>query len=357
MANLAFFLIVTVFSNDIFRYALQSNPQPSIRSYKLPKSIEKAAEILKGNPLAKIVTNTYDFFYWLPRANLLYDVPTVFWRNSTIDYLRWYQFPHNLPPYRYLGDDNEFMKGFFCYGLPGNTLPLGNWDPFGLHLVSEKVVYKYRESEIKHGRLAMLCSLAIIIQESFPVLHPDIGGLAITHMNQLAEKVSLQSNFFTSWIYKIDTNIGDSIAGMSFSVDYFVCLLFLMFFEIRALYSNWTRWLPNEYNHQFDHNIGIGNLKEVCSCVMCFVVEYLNNERSFSLYCLKFKEYENGNYDFDFLKLAPTDAEERREMVEKELNHGRLAMVAVIGMIGQEYLTGYPVVESLKIFIQSSDLF
>ena len=272
MTNLTLFYTVIVFSSNIFGNSLLSNQKPKIRSYKLPPPLIKAAEILKQNPLSRIIINTYDFFYWLPRANLLYDVPTAFWRNSTVDYLRWYQFPHNLPPYRYLDDDNEFMKSFFCFGLPGNTLPLGNWDPWGLNLVSEKVVLKYRESEIKHGRLAMLSSLAIIIQESFPVLHPDIGGLAITHMNQLAETVSLQSNVFTSWIYLLDKDVVNSLSTISFPVDYIVCLVLLMFIESKALYRNWTRWLPNEYNHQFDHNIGLGNLKKVCDVTSFFVL-------------------------------------------------------------------------------------
>ena len=33
-------------------------------------------------------------------------------------------------------------------------------------------------------------------------------------------------------------------------------------------------------------------------------------------------------------------------MMEKELNHGRLAMIAIIGMIGQEYFTGISVIET-----------
>ena len=33
--------------------------------------------------------------------------------------------------------------------MPGNTLPLGNWDPWGLHQVSPEIVRRYRESEIK----------------------------------------------------------------------------------------------------------------------------------------------------------------------------------------------------------------
>jgi hypothetical protein len=37
-----------------------------------------------------------------------------------------------------------------------------------------------------------------------------------------------------------------------------------------------------------------------------------------------------------------------------ELNHARLAMVAIIGMIGQEYLTGLPIGESLSMWLSSS---
>jgi hypothetical protein len=80
---------------------------------------------------------------------------------------------------------NDYPADFFCFGLPGNTLPLGNWDPFGLQLVNIDMVRKYRESEIKHGRLAMLACFGYIAQEICHPLHPDIGGLSCTHMSQL----------------------------------------------------------------------------------------------------------------------------------------------------------------------------
>jgi hypothetical protein len=94
----------------------------------------------------------------------------------------------------------------------------------------------------------------------------------------------------------------------------------LSLIEAVILRRNWTRWARNECNHQFDHNIGIGNVKG---------------------------EYEGGNYGFDPLNLHGKTAAERLNMTNKELNNGRLAMVGFIGMLGQEYLTGESAVGAL----------
>lgn len=66
--------------------------------------------------------------------------------------------------------------------------------------------------------------------------------------------------------------------------------------------------------------------------------------------CLK--EYEEGNYGFDPLKLMPEDPEDKKWIIEAELNHGRLAMIAFIGILGQEYLVGVPASQILRYFIQ-----
>ena len=253
--------------------ALNLNPKPSFE------------QILRSNPISRIVVNTYDFFYWLPRRNILYDYPPLFWKNSTADYVQWYQFPHNLPPYRYLG--NAWPEDFFCYGLPGNTLPLGDWDPFGLQLVSKKVVKKYRESELKHGRLAMLATVGILCQETFHPAHSTIGGLAAFQMDVLLH-IPLSDNV----VFKCIKPLSDILAYTSndaididamlttqlgdFPLDYVAIISVMLASETWALTRNWSRWLPNEYNHQFDHNIGIGNLKEVLRSCLTFNSPLIN---------------------------------------------------------------------------------
>jgi hypothetical protein len=51
-------------------------------------------------------------------------------------------------------------------------------------------------------------------------------------------------------------------------------------------------------------------------------------------------DHEPGNLGFDPLDLKPTDPQELKEMQNKELNNGRLAMLAAAGMIAQEMVSG-----------------
>jgi hypothetical protein len=51
-------------------------------------------------------------------------------------------------------------------------------------------------------------------------------------------------------------------------------------------------------------------------------------------------DYESGDLGFDPLGLKPTNPAELKEMQTKELNNGRLAMIAAAGMIMQELATG-----------------
>ena len=54
--------------------------------------------------------------------------------------------------------------------------------------------------------------------------------------------------------------------------------------------------------------------------------------------------YLPGDLGFDPLGLKPKDASGFRTMQDKELNNGRLAMIAVAGMCAQELATGAPII-------------
>eukprot|EP00981_Chlorochromonas_danica_P002655 scaffold521_cov177-Ochromonas_danica.AAC.9 len=269
--------------------------------------------LLTKNPISLIFYNTYSFFYWFPRKKVLYDHPWTLFRNSTVEWLAWYQLPHTLPPYRYL--DSGYPDDFFCYGLPGNTLPLGNWDPFCFSQVQRSVVRKYRESEVKHGRIAMLACVGYLLQEAWHPLYPHIGGMAMTHMEQLRD-LSCQDSALC--------RLADQAWAMdglaTWPVDYYLLVTSFMLVEVKSFLKNWTRWKASDYKHQYVSNIGLGNLKE---------------------------DYEVGDLHFDPLKLMPDEEEDRKWITEVELNHGRLAMVGFVGMLGQEYLTGQPVASTL----------
>jgi hypothetical protein len=77
----------------------------------------------------------------------------------------------------------------FCAGLPGSTAPLDEFDPFRFtEDMSIEEIKRYRESEVTHGRVAMLATLGYLVGESF---HPFFGGVisgpANTHLAQVQE--------------------------------------------------------------------------------------------------------------------------------------------------------------------------
>jgi light-harvesting complex I chlorophyll a/b binding protein 1 len=73
----------------------------------------------------------------------------------------------------------------------GATAPFGFFDPLGLSEgKSVKELKKWRESELKHGRIAMLATVGVIVQEVFsPFYAPEFGsadpGPAAFHFQKL----------------------------------------------------------------------------------------------------------------------------------------------------------------------------
>jgi hypothetical protein len=160
--------------------------------------------------------------------------------------------------------------------MSGVTAPMGFFDPLGFATdISDGKLLFYREVELKHGRVAMLASLGILVGEKF---HPLFGGNIDVPSYIAFQQTPLQ----TFW----PIVIAAIAVPEAFSVGTFV--------------------EPNN----------LGGFWEVRS------------------------DRTPGNLGFDPLGLRPKDNKEFKELQTKELNNGRLAMIAAAGMIAQELATG-----------------
>ena len=165
----------------------------------------------------------------------------------------------------------------FCYGLPGNLGPAGDFDPANFLKNKEELeVFRYREAELTHGRVSMLASLGFLVQEKFHPLFSGDGGPAIDQIPQLPV-----------WLWAVMA--GGIGAAEAFRI-----------------------------------NTGFRELDG----------EKLKAETALR------PGYYPGDLGFDPLGLKPEDPEEFRLMQEKELAHCRLAMIAAAGFLAQEAVSG-----------------
>merc|ERR1711881_700080 len=182
-------------------------------------------------------------------------------------------------------DAPSFNGVEFAKSLPGVTGPLGFFDPLGFCSaddVTEGKIKFYREVELKHGRVGMLAALGFVVGENF---HPLFGGDIDVPSYLAFQETPLQ----TFW----PAVVGAIAIPEIFSV---------FSFETPALFAQ--------------KGGEVGNPWEIRS------------------------DFESGDLGFDPLGLKPTDPEELKTMQTKELQNGRLAMIAAAGMIVQELQTG-----------------
>eukprot|EP00467_Chlorarachnion_reptans_P005991 CAMPEP_0114497232 /NCGR_PEP_ID=MMETSP0109-20121206/6209_1 /TAXON_ID=29199 /ORGANISM="Chlorarachnion reptans, Strain CCCM449" /LENGTH=258 /DNA_ID=CAMNT_0001674589 /DNA_START=11 /DNA_END=787 /DNA_ORIENTATION=+ len=59
-----------------------------------------------------------------------------------------------------------------------------------------------------------------------------------------------------------------------------------------------------------------------------------------------------GDYGFDPLNLMPKDPEGAAQMMEKEIKHGRVAMMAILAFVLQEFIGHSPIVEQTPFFFK-----
>jgi len=174
----------------------------------------------------------------------------------------------------------------FIKTLPGVSGPMDYFDPAGFistdgqEEMSKGKVLFYREAEIKHGRVAMLAALGFPLAEQF---HPLFA-----------------------------TDDAPSFVA----------------FQATPLQTFWPA------------------VVFVIACFEVFSVFTFNNPASRMAdgspaqpWTIR-DDHTPGDLGFDPLGLKPTDPKELFEMQTKELNNGRLAMIAIAGMVGQEAVSG-----------------
>lgn len=175
--------------------------------------------------------------------------------------------------------------------LPGASDPFNKpfFDPVGFtSWKSTKIsdVRRWRESELTHGRVAMLAALGFVVGEQledFPAFlnfDGSVTGPAITHFQQVEETRPL---FWEALV---------------------LCIGLAESFRVAA---GWSAPVGSGFN----------NLKD---------------------------EYIMGDLGFDPLGLRPQEPEALKIMQTKELNNGRLAMIGIAGFVVQE------LVEQTEIF-------
>jgi hypothetical protein len=165
--------------------------------------------------------------------------------------------------------------------MPGVSLPFDFFDPLGFCRsgTSEGKIRFYREVEIKHCRVAMLAAVGIPVGENF---HPLWGGNIDVPSVQACTAPELQ-DFWPQFGFLI------------------ACL------EILSVFT-------------FNSPLG-------------------QTPFGSELWSIR-SDYDPGNLGFDPLGLMPQGELSSKDMKTKELNNGRLAMIAVIGMVVQELLYG-----------------
>jgi len=180
-------------------------------------------------------------------------------------------------------DPNEF-----AFGLPGALDPVGNFDPLNIsENTSLSQMKQYREAETTHGRVAMLAVIGFLVTEAPLSFHPLFNaagrdiGPAIRHLDE----VRATAPFFFEALALV-------IGGL----------------ELTRALKGWET--PGNDEEKI--------LKD---------------------------DYYPGDIGFDPLNLKPDNFDEFAIMSTKELQHGRLAMLGIAGIVAQE------LVNSKEIFV------
>jgi Chlorophyll A-B binding protein len=174
--------------------------------------------------------------------------------------------------------------------IPGALAPVGLFDPLGLAAKADEATLKrYREAELTHGRVAMLATVGFLVGEKVEgssfLFDSSITGPAISHLAQVP---------IVFWGALV-TAIGAA--------------------ELKRADAGWVEPM----------NVPVGQPG------------------------LLRTSYTPGDLGFDPLGLKPSDPEALQIMQTKELQNGRLAMLAAAGFMAQELVDGKGILEHLHL--------
>lgn len=176
-----------------------------------------------------------------------------------------------------------------AYGLVGVTDFPGEFDPANLLKdAPEEVVLLWREAELMHGRVGMLAATGFLVQEPFhPLFDGTVSGPAIDQIPQIPP---------IFW------------AALLFGIG------------IAEAYRIQIGWADPR------------------------TADGIDSDRQWRLR----DDYEPGDLGFDPLGLKPEDDEELEALQQKELNNGRLAMIAAAGFLAQESVDRMTILDHLQ---------
>jgi hypothetical protein len=182
------------------------------------------------------------------------------------------------------------LKAFTAEQLPGALAPVGFFDPLGFaEKADENTMKRYREAELTHGRVAMLAAVGFLVGEKVEgssfLFDAQITGPAIGHLAQVP-------------------------------VGFWVAL-----------------------------TVAIGAAEQTRATVGWVEPENVPVDQPGLLRA----DYVPGDIGFDPLGLRPSDPEELKVMQTKELQNGRLAMLAAAGFMAQELVDGKGIIEHLQL--------
>lgn len=242
--------------------------------------------------------------------------------------------------------------------LVGALEPVGFFDPLGFaEKADETTLKRYREAELTHGRV----SSKLMSWNVFVILSSSSSSLSFSSVVSI-ELISFREKI-DSFFCRDDIVFGNShdlygYPSLSLSLSVSILLSLLVLAVVGFLVGEKVEGSSFLFDAQIT-GPAITHFEQVppvfwglLTTAIGFVEQYRlrigwvePNQVPFDQPGLLRNEYVPGDINFDPLNLKPTDPDEFRIMQTKELQNGRLAMLAAAGFMAQEIVDGKGIVE------------